>query len=92
MAWVTWVCGWRGLNFGVGGLGDVVHKILAWVKKMGCVAWVHKILAWIKKKKCVSGVGPIFRVFGMGLRCFVKKILLKASQNLQKNICAGVSC
>ena len=73
MTWVAWA-----------------HKILAWVKKMAWVAWVgilawvawvHKILARVKKKKSVG------RNFGMDLRCFIKKALLKISQS----ICAGVS-
>ena len=42
----AWVCGWRGPNFGLG---------------------------------------------GVGLRCFVKKVLLKVSINLQENTCGGVS-
>ena len=62
-AWVAWV-----------------HKILAWVawvQILAWVAWVHKILAWVKKG--VSGVGRSFGVGGVGLRCFVKKVLLKVS-------------
>ena len=31
-----------------------------------------------------------FGVVGVGL-CFLKKLLLKVSQNLQENTCAGVS-
>ena len=61
-----------------------LHKILAWVTR---VAWV----AWVKKK----GVSSVGRNFGMGrvcLRCFVRKALLKISQNLQESSCAGVSC
>ena len=34
----------------------------------------------------VGGVG------GVGPRCFVKKVPLKVSQDLQENICGGVSC
>ena len=36
-----------------------------------------------KKKKGVCGVG---------VRYVITKVLLKISQNLQENICAGVSC
>ena len=46
----------------------------------------------VGQKKGVSSVG---RNFGMGrvcLRCFVRKALLKISQNLQESSCAGVSC
>ena len=53
-----------------------VLSILVWV------AWVQKNLVMGQK----NGAG------GVGLRCFVKKILLKISQSLQENTCAGVSC
>ena len=53
-------------------------------------AWVHNILAWVKKNG-VSGVGRTFGVGCLGLRCFVKRALLKVSQNLQENTCVGVS-
>ena len=55
---------------------------------------VGQILAWVAwvKKKCVSGVGQHFSVSRVGLRCFVKKVLLKVSQNLQESACVGVSC
>ena len=46
----------------------------------------------VGQKKDVSGVGRNFGVGRVGLRCFVKKILLKVSQNLQESTCAGVSC
>ena len=57
---------------------------MARVEILACVAWV--------KKKGVSGMGRNFGVGGVGLRCFVKKVLLKVPQNLQESTCAGVSC
>ena len=60
---------------------------------LASVAWVYKILACVKRKtKGVSGVGRNFCVDGVNLKCFFKKVLLKLSQNLQENTCAGVSC
>ena len=41
-------------------------------------------MAWVKKEG-VSGLGRNFGVGRVGLRCFVKKILLKVSQNLQES-------
>ena len=69
---------WSLLN-GVGSVG-------AWVRgwhgsNLTWVACVHKILAWVKKNG-VDGMGRNFGVGGLGLRCFVKKVLLKISQNL----------
>ena len=52
--------------------------------------WVHKILMWVKKS--VSGVGQNFGMVGVGLKRFVKKLLLKVSQSLGESTCAGVSC
>ena len=46
----------------------------------------------VGQKKSMSDVGRNFGVGFVCLRCFVKKVLLKVSQNLQKNIIAGVSC
>ena len=40
----------------------------------------------VGQKEGVSGVGRV------GLRCFVKKVLLKVSQNLQERTCTGISC
>ena len=40
----------------------------------------------------VSGVGRSFGMGRVGLRDFVKKVLLKVSQNLQESTCAGISC
>ena len=40
----------------------------------------------------VGGMGPNFGVGGVGPRCFVKKVPLKSSQDLQENICGGISC
>ena len=40
----------------------------------------------------VGGVGPNFGVGGVRPRCFVKKVPLKVSQDLQENICGGISC
>ena len=37
----------------------------------------------------VDGMGPWN--FGVGLRSFIEKAKLKITQNLQENICAGVS-
>ena len=59
---------------------------------MAWVAWVHGCVGGVGQKKGVSGVGRNFGVGRVGLRCFVKKILLKVSQNLQESTCAGVSC
>ena len=61
---------------------------MTWVGILVWVALVHKICVRVKKKK---DVGRDFGVSGVSLRCFVKKALLKTSQNLQENICAGVS-
>ena len=54
-------------------------------------AWVH---GWCEgcESKSVSGVGQNFGMGGVGLKRFVKKLLLKVSQNLQKSTCAGISC
>ena len=38
----------------------------------------------------VGGMGQNFGVGRVGLRYFVKKVLLKVSQNLQESTCAGV--
>ena len=46
----------------------------------------------MSQTKGVSGVGRNFGVGRVGLTCFVKKVLLKVSQNLQESTCAGVSC
>ena len=50
------------------------------------------------QKNGMGGMGSNFGMgsmgswnFGMGLRCFIEKALLKISQDLQENICAGVS-
>ena len=40
----------------------------------------------VGQKEGVSDVGRV------GLRCFVKKVSLKVSQNLQERTCTGVSC
>ena len=42
--------------------------------------------------KCVSDAGWNFGLVGVGLRCFVEKMLLNVSQNLQESSCAEVSC
>ena len=40
----------------------------------------------------MGGVGSVGSLnFGVGLSCFIEKALLKISQNLHDNICAGVS-
>ena len=46
----------------------------------------------VGQKKGVSGGGRNFGMGRVGLRYFVKKVLLKVSQNLQESTCAGVSC
>ena len=46
----------------------------------------------VGQEKGVSGVSRNFGVGRVGLRCFVKKVLLKVLENLQESICAGVSC
>ena len=46
----------------------------------------------VGQKKDVGGMSQNFGVGSMGLRCFVKKVLLKISQNLQENTCTQVSC
>ena len=69
----------RGLHEFVGGVG----------------AWVARVkfdVGGVDQKKGVSGVGQNFGMGRVGLRCFVKKVLLKVSQNLQESTCAGVSC
>ena len=80
-AWVAWVKFWHeSITFW---LGSKKMAWVAWVGILAWVAWVHYILARVKKKS-------VGRNFGMGLRCFIIKIFLKNSQNLQENICAGV--
>ena len=83
LAWVAWVCGC------VGGVAQIL-ALGVWV------VWVHKFLTWVTwvtwVKKCVSDMGRNFGVGRVGFRCFVKKVLLKASQNLQESTFAGVSC
>ena len=44
------------------------------------------------QKKGVSDMGRTFGLNGVGLRCFVKKVLLKVSPNLLENTCGEVSC
>ena len=49
----------------------------------------------VGQKKGVSDIGRNFGVGGVGgvgFRCFIKKALLRVSQNLQESTCAGVSC
>ena len=56
------------------------------------MAWVEILcVVGVGQKKGVSGVDRNFGVGREGLRCFVKKVLLKVSQNLQESTCAGVS-
>ena len=42
--------------------------------------------------KGVSGVGRNSGVGRVDFMCFVKKVSVKVSQNLQESTCAGVSC
>ena len=46
----------------------------------------------VGQKQGMSEVGQIFGVDRVGLRYFVRKALLKVSQNLQESTCAGVPC
>ena len=74
-----------------------ISQIFAWVT---WVAWALKNSTWVKKhgvggvggmspKNC--GVGQKKDVGAVGLRCFVKKALLKISQNLQETNYAAAS-
>ena len=45
----------------------------------------------VGQKQGMSDVGQNFGVGRVGLRYFVKKVLLKVSQNLQESTCAGLS-
>ena len=77
----AWVCGWHGRC-------EKRGSIKVWRGWRGLKFW----RGWRGSKKDVSGVGQNFGVGGVGLRCYVKKVLLKVSKNLQKSTCAGVSC
>ena len=46
----------------------------------------------VGQKQGMSDVGQIFGVGRVGLRYFVKKALLKVSQNSQESTCARVPC
>ena len=66
---------------------------VAWVRGfMGGVQGVSPYNFDVGQKKSVGGVGQNFCMGGVGLKRFVKKFLLKVSQNLQESTCAGVSC
>ena len=58
---------------------------------MGGVGWILGV-GGVGQKSGVSDVVQNFGMGSLGLRCFVKKVLLKVSQNLQEITCAGVSC
>ena len=62
----------------MGGVGDV-----------GIVGWNFDV-GGLGQKQGMSEVGQIFGVGRVGLRYFVRKALLKVSQNLQESTCAGV--
>ena len=64
----------------MGGVGSVGARV-AWVKFWrGLKVWRR----WRGSKKGVSSVGRNFDVGRVSLRCFIKKVLLKVSQNLQE--------
>ena len=71
-------------------------KSRGWHEFVGGVgAWVALVkfdVGGVDQKKGVSAVGQNFGMGRVGLRCFVKKALLKVSQNLPESTCAGVSC
>ena len=61
-------------------------------------AWVHRwwggcgsIKCWCGSKKKHKWCGSRFWPRGVGLKRFVKKLLLKVLQNLQESTCAEVS-
>ena len=56
-----------------------------WIKNSMVSVTVHSA-------KWPGWYGQNFGVDGMGLRCFIKKVLLKISKNLQENTCNIVSC
>ena len=58
---------------------------------MGGVGWTLGV-GVVGQKSGVSDVVQNFGMGSLGLRCFVKKVLIKVSQNLQEITCAGVSC
>ena len=65
----------------VGGVGGVVAKR----------GWRGSIKIWRGSKKRREWRGSKFWS-KVGLNYFVKKVLLKVSQNLQESTCAGVFC
>ena len=67
-------------------LNEFKVSLLNHVDGVGQILTLVTWVAWVHKSFSVGGVGR------MGLRCFVKKVLVKVSQNLQESTCAGVSC
>ena len=59
----AWVCGCMGQTLAWVAWVGLLHKMLAWVKKMAWVAWVE-ILAWVAWVHKI-GVDPNF---GVGLK------------------------
>ena len=63
--------------------------------KFAWVTWMENLresIFWRWSKNGMGGVGnAVSWNLGVGLRCFIEKALLKISQDLQENICTGVS-
>ena len=101
-AWVAWVPWTHGFVCCVGQI-LVWLVTVAWFIKFWCGlikwrrwrgselwrGWHEYINFWRGSKK--KEVGRVFGVGYVGLRRFVKKALLNFSQNLEENICDGVS-
>ena len=73
-------------------------RVGAWVAWVGNLRGSHgwkicvSLYFGVSQKNGMGGVGSAGSWnLGVGLRCFIEKALLKISQDLQENICAGVS-
>ena len=73
-------------------LNEFKVSLLNHVDGVGQILTLVTWVAWVHESFSVGGVGLNFGVGRVGLRCFVKKVLVKVSQNLQESTCAGVSC
>ena len=86
----------------VGGMGEWRGSIKFWCgpkKKKWCgshgskfwCGWCGSTNSWRGSKKGIGGRASKYWHGWMSLRCFVKKVMLKTSKNLQENTCAGIS-
>ena len=78
----------------VGGMGEWRGSIKFWCgphgSKFWC-GWCGSTNSWRGSKKGIGGRASKYWHGWMSLRCFVKKVMLKTSKNLQENTCAGIS-